>query len=110
MPAEESLLGQRRVVALGGVEHHLDDAFDVSVDGGEGTDVETEAARYGRAHLLLVEDFAFDFAGLDHFLGEAFEHGFGAKLEAESFHASDQPPLMAAHHSKLFGDAFMAPA
>ena len=33
VPAEEALVGERVAMFLGGVEHHLDDAFDIAVGG-----------------------------------------------------------------------------
>ena len=66
MPAEQAFFGQGLGILLGGVEHHLNDAFDVPVGGGKCPDIEPEAAGDRGAHLVAVEDFAFDLAGFEH--------------------------------------------
>ena len=40
VPAEQAFLRQRVLIFLGGVEHHLDDAFDMPVGRREGPDIE----------------------------------------------------------------------
>ena len=101
MPAEQAFLGERLVVFLGGVEHHLDDALDIAVGGREGADIHAEAAGDRGAHLILVEDFAFDLAGFEDVLGQGLEDGLRAELEAEPFHPADEPPLPVTHGRKL---------
>ena len=56
------LLRQRFGIALRRIEHHLDDAFDITVGGSQPADIHAEAARDRRAHLLPVENLAFNFA------------------------------------------------
>ncbi len=44
VPAEQAFLRQRVLVFLGGVEHHLDDAFDMPVGRRQGPDIEPQPA------------------------------------------------------------------
>ena len=86
MPGEQAVLGERRRKVLGRVEHHLDHAVDVAVRRGEGSDIHAEAAGDRGSHLILVEQFAFDFAGLEDVFGEGLENRFSAQVEAERMH------------------------
>ena len=70
MPAEQAFLRQGVLVFLGGVEHHLDDAFHMPVGGSQCPDIESETAGEGRAYLVDVEDFAFDLARFQDVLGQ----------------------------------------
>src|SRR5713101_2138527 len=65
MPAEQALGRERRIVFLSRIEDHLDDALDVAIGRSEGADIHAETARKRRAHLVPVEDFAFNLARLD---------------------------------------------
>ena len=48
MPAKSGVpIGQRLVVVAGGVEHHLDDTFDMTVGRRQGADVDAKAPRDG---------------------------------------------------------------
>ena len=81
VPSEQALGRERRIVFFRSVKDHFDDALDVAVGRSECADIHAETARKRRAHLILVEDFAFDLARLDHFLGERAQGRFGAQLE-----------------------------
>src|SRR5581483_9659639 len=94
----------------GGVEHHFDDALDVPVGGGQSADVHPQAARDRGTHLLAVEDFALDFAGLQDFLGEVLERRLAAQGKAQGLHAADQPALAMAHRRQAVGQAVLIPA
>ena len=93
MPAEQPLIRQRPVIVARGVEHHLDDAFDVAIRGLEAADVQAQTPRHRRADLFGVELLAFDFAGLQNVFGQRFEDGFLLKTKAEAFHVPDEPAL-----------------
>ena len=69
MPAEQPFLRQRVLVFLGGVEHHLDDAFDMPVGRCQCPDIESQAAGEGGSHLVDVEDLPFDLARFQDVLG-----------------------------------------
>ena len=62
VPAEQAFLRQRFLIFLGGVEHHLDDAFDMPVGRRQCPDIEPQAACDGGAHLVDVEDLPLDLA------------------------------------------------
>src|SRR5690606_37296232 len=66
MPAEQAIPGQRRGEVTGRVEGHLDDAFDVTIGGRQGADVDAESPGDRRSHLRGLEDLALDLAGLGH--------------------------------------------
>ena len=44
VPAKQAFLGQRFGAAGGGVEHHVDDAFDIAIHRGQCADVDAKAA------------------------------------------------------------------
>ena len=83
MPAEQAFLGQRVLIFLGGVEHHLDNAVDMPVGGRQCPDIESESAGEGGAYLIDVEDFALDLARFQDVLGQGAEDGLLAEPEAE---------------------------
>ena len=93
MPAQEALGRQRRCGTGGGVEHHVDDALDVTVHRRDRTDVHTEAPCDGRAHRCHVQHFALDLAGLDHVLGQRRQAGLIAQRHADIGQAAEQHPL-----------------
>ena len=62
------------VVLLRRVEHHLDHAFDVAIDGRQAADVHAEAPRDGRADLLGIERLAFDLAAFQDVVGQGVEN------------------------------------
>ena len=93
MPPEEPLRRQRLVVVLRRVQHHLHDAFDVTVRRLQPADVDPEPARDRRAHLVGVQLLAFDLAALQHVFGERAENGLLPDPEAERLHLADQAPL-----------------
>lgn len=66
VPAKEPLLGQRLVVALGRVEHQLDDALSVATYGHESPDIHSQPPGDRRPHLLGVEFLALDGGRLHH--------------------------------------------
>ena len=70
-------------VVLGCIEHHLDHALDVAVGRNQATDIHAQPARDRGAHLIRVEDLAFDLAGLEDILGQRGEHGLVAQGKAE---------------------------
>ena len=45
MPSEEPFVGEGLVVMAGGVEHHLDNAFDVAIGWGDRPDLDAEPSR-----------------------------------------------------------------
>src|SRR5262249_48184894 len=91
--AEETFSSQRLVILLGGVERHFDDALHLTVCRGQRADLDAEPPCDGRTHLSLLEDLAFDFARLDHLLGQRLQHCLAAQGEDEGFHPPNEPPL-----------------
>ena len=84
---------QPLVEVLRRVEHHFDHAFHIAVGGRQRSDVHSEAARNRGANLILIKDFSFDFAGLEHVLREGLEHRFIAERKSKALHAANQSPL-----------------
>ena len=109
MPAKQPLLGERRLKVLGGVEHHLDHAFDISVGRRECADVHAEPPRDRGSDLFAVELFALDFARFQNFFGQGLQHGFGAELESEALHAPDEAALVMAYRREGCGECLMVP-
>lgn len=79
-----------------GVKHHFNDAFDVAVHCLRTSDIHTEAARDGGAHLAGIQLFALDFAAFDDVFGKRLKDGLLLKLEPQRFHVADQTPLLMA--------------
>lgn len=93
MPVEQPFRREGLLVALRRVEHHLDDAFHVTVRRLQSPDVDTKSTGDRRANLIGVELLAFDLAALDHILGERAENGVFSHPESERFHLTDQAAL-----------------
>jgi len=92
VPAEQSLCRQQRIIFFSGIEHHLDDALDVTIGRRERADIHPQPARERGAHLIAIEHLAFNLARLEHLLGQVVEARFGAQQEAERLHPAYQPP------------------
>ncbi|GAA0644684.1 hypothetical protein GCM10009101_17020 [Brevundimonas lenta] len=110
VPTKEPVVGERLVVALSGVEHHLDDAFDVPVCRNETANVHPQATGDGGANLVLIEDFAFNLAGFEDVLGEGFKNRLCPELETQSRHSTGEPALPTSNCGKRFGQAFRIPS
>jgi hypothetical protein len=110
VPREQSLFRQRLVISLGGIEHHLDHAFDVPIGRRERANVDPETPSDRRADLLLIQHFALDLAGFQYVLGQRHEHSFGSKIEIKGFHSPDQPTLAMTHGRKALGDQLFLPS
>lgn len=90
---------------LGGIQHHLNNAFHVTICGCQATDLDSEAARNGRAYLIPVEFLPLNLARFEHVLGQDVQYGFGLKLEPESLHAANQAPLAIARFNQKLRNA-----
>ena len=110
MPAEHPLGGQRPVIVLRGIEHHLDHPLDVPVGRRQRADVDAEAAGDRGAHLVLVEDFAFDFRGLEDIFRQGLKDGLFLQAESQSLHAANEPPLAVAHGGQTGCNGLIRPA
>ena len=110
MPAEQAFLREGFLVFLGGVEHHLDNAFHMAVGGSQCPDIESEAAGEGGAYLIDVEDFAFDLARFQDVLGQGAQDGLFPETEAQAFHPANEPPLAVTDRRKLVSQPFLIPA
>jgi hypothetical protein len=97
MPAEQSFGGQWLVVVARGIEHHLDDAFDVAVCGLQRADIHAEPPGDGRAHLPGVEILPLDLAALQYIGGESLQDGFLTEVKSQRFHVPDQAALPVTH-------------
>ena len=109
MPPEQPIRREGLTVVARCIEHHFDDAFYIAVRRLQARDINPQAAGDGRADLLSVELFTFDFAGLDHVSGERLEYGFLAELKPESFHVPDETPLLATDRGKRFSQTLPIP-
>src|SRR3990172_1111860 len=97
VPREEPFGRERLIVVAAGVEHHLDDTLDVPVGGFQRTDVHAEPPGDRRSDLVRFELFSLDLAALENVFSQGPQNRFLAELEAEGFHAPDQPALPVAH-------------
>lgn len=109
MPAEQALLGQRLVVLLRRVEHHLHDAVDVAVGTLEADDLEPQAPGHPRAHLVGVEPLALDLTARHDLVGNGTQHRVVADLGAKGFLLADQAPLFQSSSGERRGDLRLLP-
>jgi hypothetical protein len=109
MPREEAIFGEWAIVVAGSVEHHVDDAFDVTIGGFESADIEAEMTRDRRADLLGVEFFALDGAALEDVVGESLENGLLLEGKAEMFHLAKKTALAMADRGKQIGQGGAVP-
>jgi len=93
VPAEEALHGQRLLIVLRRVQHHLHDAFNVKVRRLQPADIDSEPTCDRRADLFSVQLLAFDLAAIQHVFGERPKNGLLLDPKAECLHPSNQPPL-----------------
>jgi hypothetical protein len=103
MPTKPPLCGEFVAEFLRGVEHHLDDTFDVAVDRRQGRSLDSQAAGNRGPNLAPVQDLAFDLAGLEHVFGQRLENGLLAQRKAERVHATYQLSLSMPDRRKLPG-------
>ena len=110
MPAEQPLVGQRlrRIVCVASSIISTTPSTLRSA-GVKRADVDAEAAGDRGAHLVAVENLAFDLARLEDVLGQRFEIGLGLQPEAESLHPADQPSLPVADRRQLSGQRVVVP-
>ena len=109
VPAEQAFLRQRGLIFLGGIEHHLDNAFDMPVGWRQCSDIESKAAGEGGAYLVDVEDFPLDLARFEHVLGQRTQHRLLAEPEAKALHPSDEPTLSVTHRRELVCQPVLIP-
>src|SRR5438132_1247858 len=110
MPTKQSLFREFVLKSLRGVEHHLDDAFDVAVGGRQGRGLDPQATGNRGPDLVLVQDFAFDFAGFEHVFGQRLKDRLLAQGKTERVHAANQPSLAMPNGCELFGEAVLIPS
>ena len=96
MPAEQTLGGECVGAMQGGIEHHLDHAFNVPIHRRDRPDVHAQAARDGGAYRFHVQQFTFDFAGLDHVLGQRGKTGLITQRQPHIGQTPQQKTLSAA--------------
>jgi hypothetical protein len=109
MPTVQPVFGEFFFVLLRGVEHHFDDAFHVAVGGRQRSHFHSEAARDRGPYLILVEDFAFDLAGLEYVFCQGLEDGFLAERKTERLHTANEAALAMPDSCKLLGKAALIP-
>ena len=109
MPREKAIVGQRRRETLRRIEHHLDDAFDVPIDGFDRRSLQPKPASDRRADLRGVEFLALDLAGLHDVEREGLEFRLPLQGEAKAFHPAKQPTLPKAHFGGPMGERLPVP-
>ena len=75
------------------VQHHLDDAFDITIRPPDTAGVHAETPRDRGSDLCRVELLALDIAALDHVLDQCSEHRLASKIEPEGLHATEEATL-----------------
>ena len=109
MPIEEPFVGEGLIVMAGGVEHHFDDAFDVTVCGLEGSDIHAEPPGDRGPDLRRVEFLALYFTALEDIFCERLKDGLLAEVKSEGFHVADQPTLLVSDGGERLGEPLPIP-
>ena len=109
--------GKRRIMArtalaavgLSGVEHHLNDTFDIALRGNKADDIHAKAPRDRRAYLAWVKLFAFDLTGFNNVLGKGLQDRLFAQPKTKHLHTPGQPALLVANAGEDLGQDFWIP-
>jgi len=109
MPRKEPFVGERLVVVARSIEHHFNDALDISVCGLECTDIDAEAAGNRGSDLFSVELLPLDFTAIENVGREGLQDGLLAEVESEGFHVADKPALPVPDGGQRFGEVFPVP-
>ena len=80
-------------IVPGCVQHQLNDAFDIPVNGSQTTNVKAKIPGDGRADLFRIEDFSLDPAAVNRVPGQRVQYRLLPGGEPETFHSPDEPPL-----------------
>ena len=88
MPSEEPLGGQWPATVTGGVEHHFDNAVDVTIYVDNVAPVQPQPPSNGGSDLFDIQVFAFDRAALDDILDGCSQMCFVLQIEANGVHSS----------------------
>ena len=97
MPAEQPLFRQWLVIVACCVEHHLDDAFHVTVGRLQAADIHSQEARDRGTDSGRIEFLSFYSARFDDILGQRPQHRFFLQPETQCLHLAQQAPLPVAH-------------
>ncbi len=109
MPRKEPFRRQRLIVVTGRVEHHFDDALNISINCFQAAYVHSQSASNRRANLFGIEFFPFDLAALDDIGGKRPQQGFLAELKPEALHAAQQTTLFVANPRQRLRDGLAVP-
>ena len=110
MPAQKTLFGERRSVALRRVQHHLDDSFDCTIDRSVATQLDAEVSGNGGPNRIWVQVLSLDLAGFDHVLGEGSHFRLLLQRAAQVFHAPEQSSLLKMQRGQQFRKLLAIPA
>ena len=80
-------------VMPGGVEDHLDHAFDMPVSWCQGTDLDAKVPGHRRAHSIRMELLSLDLVRFDDIFGQHSQCGLVAQVQTEIVHATRQMSL-----------------
>ena len=97
MPAEQPLFRQWLVIVPRCVEHHLDDAFHVTVGRLKAADIHSQATRNRGTDSRRIKFLPFYGARFDDILGQRPEHRLFLQPETQRLHLAQQPALPVAH-------------
>tara|TARA_R110001599_G_scaffold346479_1_gene571859 strand:- start:14847 stop:15416 length:570 start_codon:yes stop_codon:yes gene_type:complete len=109
MPAEKSVFGEGSRVVAGRVQHHFDNAIDISVCRDKAADVHAELPGDGGADLLSYQRLALNLAGFDDLFRQGLQVRFIAQIEPHSFHFSQQAALLARNPGEQAGQGVVIP-
>ena len=90
MPVQQAVFRERPFKVACRIDHHFDDAFDVSVDLDEAAHIHAETPGDGRSDLVARQGLPFDLAGFDDILCKDMQMGFTTMLESKPLHFSEQ--------------------
>jgi len=96
VPAEQALAGEWGLAIACGIQHHVDNTFDMTVHWGQGADIYPEATGDRGAHRFDIQLLAFDLAGFDHIVSQRRQTGLVPQGQPNIGQATDQLPLRTA--------------
>ena len=109
VPAEQPLFRQLLVIVPRCVEHHLDDAFHVTVGRRKAADIQAQAARDRGTDGRRIKVLSFYSARFDDIFSKRPQHRLFLQTEPQRLHLAQQAALPVAHLRQQAGKRLAVP-
>ena len=110
MPTEETILGERLVELLRGVEYECGDRLRPAIEFARTGVRHAESTRERRADSLPIQHLPFDLAGRQGLVGQRAQRGLARHVEAERRHLPSKPALAMTQCAKASSEARRPPS